>query len=119
MAALRRRSGGRVDSGGSLFWRAWGSRWEGLAPQAAGRGRGPGGWRRAVLDDRDAKARQAPVSDQKKESAPLTLRDVIKYSEPSQKAMDDVKDYTAVFTKTELIRGRQVKQVMEMKFRAK
>ena len=90
-----------------------------VAAQDRGTVRGPGRSRPAVLDDRDAKARQAPVSDQKKESAPLTLRDVIKYSEPSQKALDDVKDYTAVFTKTELIRGRQVKQVMEMKFRAK
>jgi hypothetical protein len=82
--------------------------------------RGPGRSRPSILtNDRDTDARQAPVSDQKKESSPLTLRDVIKYSEPSQKAMEDVKDYTAVFSKTELIRGRQVKQVMEMKFRAK
>jgi hypothetical protein len=85
--------------------------------------RGPGRSRPAVLpNDRDTAARQAPVSDQntaKNEQTPLTLRDVIKFSEPSQKAMEDVKDYTAVFTKTELIRGRQSKQVMEMKFRTK
>jgi hypothetical protein len=85
--------------------------------------RGPGRSRPAILpNERDAAARQAPVSDQntaKKEQTPLTLRDVIKFSEPSQKAMEDVKDYTAVFTKTELIRGRQLKQVMEMKFRTK
>jgi hypothetical protein len=93
------------------------------AAQDRGPVRGPGRSRPAILaNDRDANARQAPVSDQdttRKEQTPLTLRDVIKFSEPSQKAMEDVKDYTAVFTKTELIRGRQLKQVMEMKFRTK
>ena len=55
----------------------------------------------------------------KKVSAPLTLPELIDYAEPSRKAMEEVKDYTAVFSKTELVNGRIVKQMMDMKFRAK
>jgi hypothetical protein len=75
----------------------------------------------AVANDDDA-AGDDTSDDRKtakKVSAPLTLKDVINYAEPSRKAMEEVKDYTAVFTKTELVNGRMVKQTMDMKFRAK
>jgi hypothetical protein len=76
----------------------------------------------APASNADAVSGDAAPADQKalkKESSPLTLLDVIHYAEPSREAMEDVKDYTAVFNKTELIKGRLVKQVMEMKFRTK
>jgi hypothetical protein len=50
---------------------------------------------------------------------PLTLRDLIEYAEPSRTALQDVKDYTAVFTKTEVVKGRKIVQEMDMKFRTK
>ncbi len=53
------------------------------------------------------------------EPSPLTLRDVINYAEGSREAVKAVKDYTAVFNKTELVKGQIVKQEMQMKFRAK
>lgn len=73
-------------------------------------------------DDRVAGDQSSGGSDSKEEKnggAPLTLRDVIAYAEPSRVALQEVKDYTAVFTKAELIKGRLVKQVMDMKFRTK
>jgi hypothetical protein len=53
------------------------------------------------------------------DSPPLTLRDLIQYAEPSRLALQEVKDYTAIFTKTELVKGRKVVQEMDMKFRTK
>jgi uncharacterized protein DUF1571 len=76
----------------------------------------------AAIADDDAAVRDAASSEErtsKKEGAPLTLQDVIKYAEPSRKAMEEIKDYTAVFSKTELVKGRMIKQVMDMKFRTK
>ncbi len=46
-----------------------------------------------------------------------TLRDAISLAEESRTALQDVRDYTAEFTKTERINGRLRKQVMEMKLR--
>ncbi len=53
------------------------------------------------------------------ERKPLTLRDALSLAEQSRAALRDVRDYTAVFTKTERINGRLRKQVMEMKLREK
>lgn len=47
------------------------------------------------------------------------LKEVIEFAADSREALKDVKDYTAVFTKTELVGNRMVKQTMEMKFREK
>lgn len=47
------------------------------------------------------------------------LQEVIEFAAGSREALKDVKDYTAVFTKTELVGNRMVKQTMEMKFREK
>lgn len=55
----------------------------------------------------------------KKDQPGLSLRDVIKYAEPSRAALQDVEDYTAVFSKTELVKGKLIKQEMDMKFRKK
>src|SRR5262245_38269149 len=51
------------------------------------------------------------------EQGPPTIRDCIALVEESRSALRDVKDYTALFTKTERINGRLRKQVMEMKLR--
>lgn len=48
-----------------------------------------------------------------------TLRDVIALVEESRAALQDVRDYTAEFTKDELIRGRLRTQVMDIKLREK
>jgi hypothetical protein len=50
--------------------------------------------------------------------APLALRDALELTRQSRAAMQEVRDYTAVFTKRERIKGRLRKQVMEMKLRA-
>jgi len=50
---------------------------------------------------------------------PSTLSEVIEFARMSKTAVDQIKDYKAVFSKTELVRGRVVKQVMDMKFRTK
>jgi outer membrane lipoprotein-sorting protein len=47
------------------------------------------------------------------------LQEVMEFAAESRTALQDVKDYTAVFTKTELVGNRMVKQVMDMKFREK
>ncbi len=44
---------------------------------------------------------------------------MIEFARMSKSAVDEIKDYKAVFSKTELVRGRVVKQVMDMKFRTK
>jgi hypothetical protein len=48
-----------------------------------------------------------------------TLRDAIALVEESRAALKDVRDYTAEFTKDELIRGRLRTQVMDIKVREK
>jgi len=45
------------------------------------------------------------------------LDDAIDFIEPSRKMLETVKDYTAVFTKSELLDGRILTQTMDMKFR--
>jgi hypothetical protein len=58
-------------------------------------------------------------TDEKIVSAPSTLREVMEFARASQSAVDEIKDYKAVFTKSELVRGRLVTHVMDMKYRAK
>ena len=41
----------------------------------------------------------------------------VEFVQPSVRALKNVKDYTAVFTKTELVHGRLLTQTMDMKFR--
>lgn len=53
------------------------------------------------------------------ETAPLTLRDVIQFAQESREAVDGLKDFTANFSKAELINNRLVRQTMDMKFRKK
>lgn len=60
----------------------------------------------------------APAKGEKG-AASLTLDDVISFAEKSRASVQEVKDYTAVFTKTEMVKGRVIKQVMDMKFRTK
>jgi hypothetical protein len=67
-------------------------------------------------------AKPAAGTGSKKNDAdppPLTLRDLIQYAEPSRVALQEVKDYTAIFSKTELVKGRKIVQEMDMKFRTK
>lgn len=45
------------------------------------------------------------------------LDDALEFVQPSVLALAKVKDYTAVFTKTELVHGRLLTQKMDMKFR--
>ncbi len=59
----------------------------------------------------------APLLSLPVERKSLTLRDALALAEQSSAALRDVRDYTAVFTKTERINGRLRKQVMEMKLR--
>jgi hypothetical protein len=49
----------------------------------------------------------------------LTLRDALSLVEQSEAALKDIRDYTALFTKTERIHGRLRTQVMEMRLREK
>jgi hypothetical protein len=49
---------------------------------------------------------------------PLTLQDAIELTHRSRAAMQEVRDYTALFAKRERINGRLRKQVMEMKLRS-
>ncbi len=53
------------------------------------------------------------------DQSPLTLRDVINFAAESRDAVKEIKDYTAVFSKTEMVKGKLIKQEMQMKFRAK
>lgn len=67
-------------------------------------------------------AREAAESGSKGEESDLpalTLRDVIRFATESRPAIKEIKDYTALFTKTESVNGRMITQVMEMKFRTK
>jgi len=47
------------------------------------------------------------------------LDDAIEFVQPSIQALQKVNDYSAVFTKTELVHGRLLTQKMDMKFREK
>ncbi|MSR59566.1 MAG: DUF1571 domain-containing protein [Planctomycetaceae bacterium] len=44
---------------------------------------------------------------------------VMEFADESREALKEVKDYTAVFTKRELVKNRMVKQVMDVKLREK
>jgi hypothetical protein len=46
-----------------------------------------------------------------------SLDDAIEFVQPSRRALKNVNDYVAVFTKTELVNSRLVTQTMDMKFR--
>jgi hypothetical protein len=83
----------------------------------------------AAADDRtetgaDLKeeAREATEPGQKSAEGDLpalTLQDVIRFAKESRPAVKEVKDYTALFSKSEAVNGRIISQVMELKFRAK
>jgi hypothetical protein len=61
----------------------------------------------------------APLLSVPVEPGPVTLRDAVSMAEQAHAALQEVSDYTALFTKTERINGRLKKQVMEMKLREK
>jgi outer membrane lipoprotein-sorting protein len=48
-----------------------------------------------------------------------TLLDVMDFAADSREALKEIKDYKAVFTKTELVGNRMLKQVMDIKLREK
>src|SRR5262245_22887662 len=65
--------------------------------------------------DRDTRGSDSVSADQdspRKAQPSLTLLDLINYAQPSREALDEVQDYTALFTKTEMIKGRKINQVM-------
>ncbi|HEY3965232.1 MAG TPA: DUF1571 domain-containing protein [Planctomycetaceae bacterium] len=67
-------------------------------------------------------AEQTTANDEKSDdtAAPaLTLRDVIAFARKSRAALNDVKDYTAHFSKLERIGNSVIQQEMDMKFRTK
>lgn len=65
-------------------------------------------------------AAEAPAQSQDEQPAPgLTLREAIAFIKESRAPLKDVKDYTAHFSKSELIGAHLVQQEMEMKFRTK
>lgn len=66
-----------------------------------------------ALPDGDAR------SDGTREPSALTLRDVLAFAKESRAALQDVKDYTAHFSKVEVVNGHKIQQEMEMKFRTK
>jgi len=63
----------------------------------------------------------APIRAASEQSASVPVRhpldDALEFVEPSLQAIKNVKDYTAVFTKTELLHGRLGTEQMDMKFR--
>ncbi len=77
------------------------------------------------------KSRQAPARSQRtnevKQTSPsvvehrtqYSLDDALKFAEKSAQALKEVKDYTALFSKAEFVKGRVVNQSMELKFREK
>ena len=84
---------------------------------AAPPAKGPGGRRAAPRREVEEDPRAEPKSGAEQKAHPL--QEVMEFAAESRNAVKDVKDYTAVFTKTELVGNRQIKQVMEMKFREK
>lgn len=62
--------------------------------------------------------KNAPAAAADEEESHPLLR-AMEYASESREALKEVRDYTAIFTKNELIKGRMVKQVMEIKFREK
>ena len=75
----------------------------------------------ADRDTASVDSNQADVQPTKSDSdeSPVTLRDVINFAARSREAVKDIHDYTAVFNKTEMVKGKLIKQEMQMKFRAK
>lgn len=71
----------------------------------------------AEVSENRAEAEAPTRSD--KGGGSLTLDDVLNFAEKSKAPVQEIKDYTAVFTKTELVKGKLIKQVMDMKFRTK
>jgi hypothetical protein len=65
----------------------------------------------------------SPHSESSEEIAADTVRhpldDALEFVQPTIEALANVHDYTAVFTKTELLQGRLLTQNMDMKFRQK
>jgi hypothetical protein len=73
-----------------------------------------------VAKDQVAKDQVAehPVAENKpSDERRHPLDDAFEFVQPSVEALKSVKDYTAVFTKTELVHGRLLTQKMDMKFR--
>src|SRR5438105_3401000 len=112
--------------------RAWSSACRGWSALAVAISALAGGaWLAAVLsgsaDSNHGEFRYVPLASPVPEAAASAdsgqarhpLDDALDWVQPSVKALRNVKDYTAVFTKTELIHGRLLTQKMDMKFRQK
>jgi hypothetical protein len=69
---------------------------------------------RPAVDERSG---PAFADDTQREESPLER--ALKHAEKSREVLKDVKDYTALFTKREVVSGRLTKQVMAMKCREK
>jgi hypothetical protein len=87
---------------------------------ASGLGSAQGPDRRA---QRDPAARSPSKAPAKPAAVPADgqhpLAGVMEFAAESREALKDVKDYTAIFTKTELVGKHSVTQVMDMKLREK
>lgn len=66
-----------------------------------------------------ANAVSATIKRNHAEKSRHPLDDAIEFVQPSIQALQKVNDYSAVFTKTELVHGRLLTQKMDMKFREK
>lgn len=82
---------------------------------AAPPGNAPSGGRRQP----PARGREEPQEQPAAANHQHPLQEVMEFAADSREALKEVKDYTAVFTKTELVGNRMVKQTMDMKFREK
>src|SRR6185436_11825746 len=63
--------------------------------------------------------RRAPERGEQRSTTPHPLQQVMEFAAEGREALKEVKDYTAIFTKTELVDRKMVKHQMEMKFREK
>lgn len=66
-----------------------------------------------------ARQRESRSDGETEEEEKHPLLKVMEYADESREALQEVQDYTAVFSKTERIKNRVVSQTMELKFREK
>ncbi|HTI49409.1 MAG TPA: DUF1571 domain-containing protein [Planctomycetaceae bacterium] len=64
-----------------------------------------------------ADVRTTPQAGKEGDSAPQTIDDALQFARRHRSALDAVKDYTALFTKTELVGKKVIRQTMEIKCR--
>ena len=77
----------------------------------------PAGDKSRVASESSATTKQTDFLATDGQRSRSTLDEALKFAETSRQALQEVKDYTAVFSKTELVGGRIAKHSMDMKFR--